>query len=279
MNWQCRWSPTLGELEGTHREIWKTEDYSSNEAPTVFFGVYGLPDFYALWRHKGQRAILWAGSDIQHLKDGYWLEGDRYGWKLEPRPICGWINDNCESWVENEVEKSVLGELGINVVGVVPSFLGDVNAIQPSYTYRQRPRVYASVSGDNFEMYGWDTIERVASSVPEVDFFLYGSGNWTTKHPNVVVRGRVPKEIMNKEIETMQCALRLNEFDGCSEIVVKGALRGQEVISRMPYPFVTTFKKDSGLIYALKQLPKKKKSSYAARKWFLENLNKYPWVS
>ena len=74
MKWQCKWSPTLGELEATHQEVWGTSDYVSDETPTVFFGLYGLPDFYALWRHKGRKCILWTGSDIRHFRDGYWLD-------------------------------------------------------------------------------------------------------------------------------------------------------------------------------------------------------------
>jgi len=61
-----RWSPTLGALEDTPENIWGTEEYNpetDSELPTVFCGLYGLPDFYALWRHKGKKWVWWsAGS-------------------------------------------------------------------------------------------------------------------------------------------------------------------------------------------------------------------------
>ena len=73
--WQCRIAPSLGGgFAGTPNKNWGTCDYKDNKTPTIFFGLYGLPDFYALWRHKGRRAILWAGSDIIHFLNGYWLE-------------------------------------------------------------------------------------------------------------------------------------------------------------------------------------------------------------
>ena len=86
--WQCRWSPTLGALEEGHQDIWGTDDYTDIERPTVFFGVYGLPDFYTLWRHKGKKAILWAGTDIQHFRKGYWLEDNENGLKITSMPMC-----------------------------------------------------------------------------------------------------------------------------------------------------------------------------------------------
>src|SRR3990167_9349833 len=101
---------------------------------------------------------------------------------------------------------------------VCPSFLGDVNKFKVTYKWAKRPKVYLSVSGDEFEKYGWDVVERIADKC-NVDFYLYGNRKkWKTNQKNIVVRGRVDKEIMNKEIEEMQCGLRPLEFDGCSEI-------------------------------------------------------------
>src|SRR5210317_1709798 len=74
---RCRWSPTLGELEDTAENIWGIKEYNpetDKDKPCVFFGLYGLPDFWALWRHRGKKWILWAGSDIIHFQNGYHLE-------------------------------------------------------------------------------------------------------------------------------------------------------------------------------------------------------------
>ena len=171
---KCRWSPTLGDLEGTAEETWGTTPYNpetDRDEPCVFFGVYGLPDFYTLWRHKGKRWILWAGSDILHLKNGYWLdsEGEIH---LPYTDMARWINTYCENWCENTREQAVLLSMGIEAQ-VCPSFLGDVKQFQLSY--KPGNKVYASVSGDNFNLYGWYEIEQLAPKHPDIEFHLYGN--------------------------------------------------------------------------------------------------------
>src|SRR3990167_6102529 len=73
--WQCKWSPTLGELEATHQEVWGTKEYQWNNKPTVFMGIYSMNDVWALWGHRGRKAVLWCGGDLLRLtKTGYWLD-------------------------------------------------------------------------------------------------------------------------------------------------------------------------------------------------------------
>src|SRR3990167_7521613 len=122
--WQCRVSPTLGALEGTHSEAWGTREYANDTDPTVFMGLYGLPDFYALWRHGGEKHILWCGTDIIHFVNGYWLE-DQGNIRLSPRPLIAWLNKNCQSWAENEVEAKALNMAGGKTKKISPSFFGD----------------------------------------------------------------------------------------------------------------------------------------------------------
>lgn len=82
---------------------------------------------------------------------------------------------------------------------------------------------------------------------------------------------------MNTEIKNMQCGLRLNEFDGASEITVKAVLQGQHAISRIPYPYVQSYQGDDGLIKELNLLTSLKGANIAGRDWWLKNLNQYPW--
>lgn len=270
--WQCRWSPTLGALEDTHQNVWGTMEYAWDDQPTVFFGVYGFPDFYALWRHRRHRAILWAGTDILHFIDGYLLEK---GNPIEPMSLARWINNNCESWVENQAEKAVLESYGI-FSKVCPSYLGDVN-LPISYEWSERPKVYLSVSGNEFNKYGWDVVEKIAHKV-DVEFYLYGNTKkWISKHKNVVVRGRIPKEEMNKEISKMQCGLRPLAFDGFSEILAKSVLWGQYPISLIPYPHITKYLTNGQLISKLKQLKHKKEPNIEAAEYYRRTINKYPW--
>ena len=149
--WQCRVAPSLGGgFEGTPKTCWGTEEYKDLNTPTVFFGCYGLPDFYEIWKHKGKKAILWAGSDITNIINGYWLE-DGGGIRLDSEPISEWINKYCDNYVENEIEQDALQKIGIEA-RVVPSFLGKFKHYNIEYQWSPEPKVYTSVSGNEFKL-------------------------------------------------------------------------------------------------------------------------------
>ncbi len=268
----CRIAPSLGALEGDPNEVWGTQPYYDKlhrDEPTVFFGLYGLPDFYTLWRHRGKKWILWAGSDIRHFVSGYWLD-DTGVLKVTPKPLAKWINTYCESWVENEVEQAELKRIGI-YSHVCPSFMGNVEAYGIQYRPSARPRVYASVSGDDFVLYKWAEIDQLALNHPEIEFHLYGNTQpWAAVSSNVVVHGRVPKEQMNSETQQMQGGLRLLEFDGFSEVIAKSVLWGQWPISTIPYPHTLRVSEIGSLV-------NRQQNNLAGAVYYRVQLNKYPW--
>lgn len=268
--WQVRWSPTLGELEDTHQKVWGTDNYTDDIRPTVFFGCYGLPDFYTIWRHKGEKHILWAGTDITHFDKGYWLE-DGGGIRLMSSPLATWINKHCVNWVENSVEAKVLREWGIQA-HVVPSFLGDVKKFEVSF--KPGNKLYTSVSGDNFKLYGWHLLIDLALNNPNIEIHCYGNKTdyFGAMPNNLIVHGRVPKEQMNAEISEMQGALRLTEFDGFSEIIAKSILMGQYPVSLIEYPHMLKLDQISEIL--TKTTP-----NYEGRNYYIKQLNNYPWNS
>lgn len=278
-NWRYRWAPSLGDgFSGTAETAWGIEEYFPEidfENPTVFCGLYGIKDFMAAHSHKGKRYIWWTGSDIIHFVNGYWLD-ENGEIRVNPWPLAEWLNKYCENWCENVVEQKALESMGIKA-NVCPSFLGDINDFKITYKWSHRPKVYASVSGDDFTLYKWDLIEKIAGKC-DVDFYLYGNKKeWKTKHKNVIIRGRVTQEQMNKEIADMQCGLRALSFDGCSEIVVKGGMMGHYVISKIPYPNALTYNTEEELIYLINSLKERKNPNIQFRNWLLDNINKYPW--
>lgn len=269
MTFQCRTAPSLGSgFAGTPAKVWGTTEYKNDTDPTVFFGLYGLPDFYALWRHKGPKYILWAGTDITHFRKGYWLD-DRGIIRLDPPPLARWIADNCHSYVENTVEEEELKSFGITST-VVPSFLGDVAKFKLSWKSSPTTKLYTSVSGDDFSLYGWDKIEFLSDDYPEVEFHLFGNNQpWYTDRPNIFVHGRVTQAEMDKEIKKMTGALRLTEHDGFSEIIAKSVLWGQWPVSPyIEYPHVAM---------SVDEILKKTEANIAGRDYYLKNLNAYPW--
>jgi len=273
---KVRVAPSIGELERTFEEAWDLETYNpetDQNEPTVFVGLYGLPDFFALWRHKGEKYIFWCGSDIRHFKKGYWLDDNEWGARLDYKPLANWINKHCKSWVENELEMQVLAWLGIKA-NICPSFLGDISKYDISYKWSNKPKVYTSVSGDDFELYGWDKIPKLAKENPDMEFHCYGTSSYIPlmEFQNVFIHGRVPKEKMNEEIKNMQGALRLVEFEGFSEIVAKSILWGQWPISLIEYPFMLSIDGNG-----LELLKNKKEPNVEGREYYFKILNQFPW--
>ena len=257
--WQCRISPTLGGgFAGTPNDVWGTRDYENDQDPTVFMGVYGLPDFYALWRHKGIKEVFWCGSDIRHFIKGYWLE-DEGRVKLSRTAmfdLAHWMDRNCGHWVENQLEREALKDFGVTA-RIAPSFLGNVDNF-PVQKIKYPNRYYSSVSGNDFEVYGWEKVNLIAEQNPKNKYYLYGNTVPWEAPKNVVVRGRLSQQDMDKEIKEMAGAIRMTKFEGFSEIVAKSVLWGQKPISLIEYPFL---------------------KAENPREELLKVLNKYPWVS
>jgi len=273
---QCRVAPSLGALEGSNFDVWGTREYYSEDRPAVFFGLYGLPDFYALWRHVGTKWILWCGSDITHFQNGYWLE-EGGGIRVDSQPLAEWINKNCDNWVENEVERQALADMGIDSK-VCPSFMGNVDDYGVEFKYNDRPNVYLSANEGREVEYGWNLVEEIADKC-DVDFHLYGSDTWTTKHHNVFIHGRVTKREMNNDVMHMQCGLRLNEtMDGFSEITAKSILWGQHplVWAAYKYPHLKSFKDEAELVKRLNELTNET-LPHPYRDHYKQAINKYPW--
>jgi hypothetical protein len=132
----------------------------------------------------------------------------------------------------------MLKDIGIESK-IVPSFLGDINKFDISFIKTDPVKLYTSVSGDDFDLYGWYDIQEIAEKNPDVEFHLYGNKrDFNISANNVFVHGRVSKEQMNEETKSMTGALRLTEFDGFSEILCKSILWGQYPVSRIKYPFM-----------------------------------------
>lgn len=277
-------APSLGSLEGTPEETWVTPEYSwwsNRHHPCVFFGIYDLRDYLALWWHRGGGYILWAGSDLRNLRDGFAFNDGKLKWlsKALRGLLTRWIVrlvSKYQNWVENAWEGSILASYGIPY-NECPSFMGGTGSYEVSYASGPVTNVYLSASEGRQEEYGWGIVERIANWLPNHRFHLYGAP-WKTRHGNVVIHGRVPKDRMNEEIKGYQIGLRLNETDGFSEILAKAVLMGQYVIGKVKHHHIPSFENDMDLILQLNAMAGNKEPN-PARAWYLENLNAYPWNS
>lgn len=138
---------------------------------------------------------------------------------------------------------------------VCPSFLGDINKYKPQ-KIKKEFRYYASVSGNDFKLYGWDKINKLAKKAINVKYYLYGNTIPWEAPKNVIVRGRVSQKEMDEETKSMTGAIRLIPFEGFSEILAKSILWGQKPISEIPYDFL---------------------EAKNPRKELLKIVNMYPW--
>lgn len=245
--------------------------------PTVFFGMYDLRDYLALWLHRGPAWVLWAGSDIMNLKNGFIFNDGKLKGLSKLLKGNWWvlrILKKAKHWVENAKEGRALEELGLRLAGICPSFMGNKRAYPVSFVPNKK--FFVSCGRGRQVEYGFQTIENIAGRLPDVTFVLYGD-DWKTKHPNVIVRGRVTNEEFNEEIKEMHGSIRLNEFDGASEVMVKSVLMGQYPIARVGHPLVDGYEDEEDLIEKIKNISKEIKPNIIARNYFLRILNDFPW--
>lgn len=281
---KLRIAPSLGELDGDPNKAWNTEPYNpktDKEKPMVQFGMYDLRDYLAVWRHSGRKWILWAGSDIVNFQRGFVFNDGKLKmlsqiFKGNFANLVRNIANDCENWVEDKDERDRLASMGIKSC-VCPSFVGKIEDYPVCYKWEVRPQVYVSGHRNREGEYGFDFVEELAMLVPECDFHIYGA-DWQSQEENVICHGFVPKEQFNAEIKKYHCGLRLNLWDGFSEITAKSALMGQYPITRLEYPLIPNFKTIDELAKLLKSLPDMYEPNYVASEHYRLALNKYPWV-
>src|SRR3990167_4550292 len=141
---QCRIAPSLGALEGHPNDVWGTTPYVSRSQPTVFFGLYDMRDYIALFRHQGKKDILWAGSDLRNLVNGFMLNDGklkvasqllrRFSPVTQSRFMMWFVRElrEAEHYVENEFEAGQLGLMDIEC-RITPSFMGNVRDYEIEY--------------------------------------------------------------------------------------------------------------------------------------------------
>lgn len=262
---KLRCSKAVWSFKKKAEKIWKLEEYDplkDKGKPTVFFGLYTLDDYEAVNCHEGKRYVFWCGADIlASLRD------------QKVRLII----QGCEveHFCENQLEADELKTIGIEA-NVSPSFLEDIEDFPICFKPSKNPQVFLSSHPDRDKDYGIDIVLKIASIVPSVGFHIYGIER--ESFGNIHYHGIVSNKEFNKDIRNYHCGLRLNEHDGCSEIMIKSLLMGQHPISRISYPFVTNYRTEKELVDLLVDLQNITEPNTEARKFWVNNLNKYPWI-
>lgn len=212
-------------------------------SPALFFGIYSPRDARRYFFHLGPKTAVWCGADILRLtrRRAWFVRGGRH--------VC-----------ENEVEQAALRKRGINAE-VRPLFFGQADAYTESYVPSDTPHVFLSAHPGREREYGVDLVEQIAPEFPHITFHVYGITG--TDRENVRYHGHVREEFFDAETSAMQAGIRLNTFDGCSEVMAKALLRGQYAFSVIPYYGVPS----NNLRGFLKELPTMKEPNPYSNIW------------
>ena len=224
----------------------------------VFFGLYHWVDYLKFLIHLGPKSVFWCGSDLLQLK--HWVVH---------------FLQSADHYVENDVERERLLRYQV-VAEVRPSFVDEI--LEISFKPSKTPHVFMCCHREREDEYGMELVNRIAARVPKTTFHIYGIkvGRFS---PNIIYHGKVPEKQFNEEIKQYQAGIRLNEFDGNSEVTMKSVLMGQYPITRIKYPHIDHCETTEGLIGLLRELKNKKGPNYGAREFWLNNINKYPWTT
>ena len=261
---KLRVSSSIAPFREKAEKVWGLERYCFPRdifKSVVMFGLYHWADYFHYLAHRGEKTVVWAGSDILNLKT---------------RPYLARFFRKATHYVENEVEKNALRMKGIEAE-VRPSFLEDVNDFPVSFKPSENPQVYLSCNKGREEEYGFDLIMKISYKVPEITFHLYGCQKCQNRG-NIIFHGRVPPEQFNREIRNYQCGLRTNFRDGFSEITAKSVLLGQYPITRIKYPMIDNYETEEELIKLLKELKNKTEPNIKARDFWRANVNNYDFI-
>lgn len=262
---KIRISLSVGGFNEKVCKTWGIEEWQGMDdldQDVLFFGMYTLHDYDALWYHTGKKTIFWCGSDILNL-----TQVPEFQRRLRLYEI--------DHYTETSQEADLLASVKIKAK-IVPSFLEDVNDFPITWKPSKTPHVFLSGHPNREEEYGFDLVKAIAPSLPEFTFHLYGVKGESTA--NVIYHGNVKNEQFNKDIQKYHCGLRPNEQDGFSEIPIKAILNGGYAITRKNLPHMEPYMSPEQLIDKLKKLKEFKEPNLEAREYWIAKLNDYPWV-
>jgi hypothetical protein len=266
-------------------QTWNLKEWEGINDPDqdlLFFGIYNDRDWCVFDNFKGNKYVLWAGTDItQVLKD---YERKRI---LKNYP-------ETKHYCENDLEAKELMSIGLNPE-VIPSFLDDVNKFTISFKPTKTPHIFICGHDAREEEYGLGVIKRIAPKLPDAVFHVYGisktSSYFSTsgilqdnsdidfENSNVRYHGKVSEEQFNEEIKNYHCGLRTNEHDGFSDVVAKSILLGQYPITKIPYDKIWSYTTEDELVAQIEKIKTMTEPNIEARDYYLQKFNKFPWLN
>jgi hypothetical protein len=180
-------------------------DYSDENKPSIFFGIYRLNDVNTLATHKSNRMVIWCGSDA--------LKVDRFATKIKSLKNVKHIA--ISSFVKNSLLKHGIESV---LIPVTPK-KGE------KCTLPRGENIYFYMGGGedrHRKFYGGDIVDMLKVLLP------YKIIEVTNKSYN--------EEDLKKIYESCFIGLRLTKHDGCSNTVCELGLMGRKCLHNGDIP-------------------------------------------
>lgn len=253
-------SSSISNWEDKIRKRYRLKNYvwwRDYNKPVVFFGFYKPKDWLKFFLHRGEKTIVWCGSDCFQVGLLFRLLK-----KVKAKHIC-----------ESGVEWGVLTLALQQDIIKQPLFFGNTNGYNISYKQQKNQGVFIHINTRAEKESGYFEIKRVAYEVPEITFHIYGRIRKRKCPDNIKFHGHVSEKRFNKEIQNYQASLRLHEFDGFADTTAKSVLMGQYPITRIKYPLIDHAPDEKTVIKKLRELGSKTKPNHKARNYYIKIFN------
>lgn len=192
------------------------EQYRNPSSPALFLGTYFKSDVDTMARHRGPGYVFWNGADAVHLgKNPEWVRVLR-GLPLGHATHHDGLADEVGALLDVPVEVSPTlfrdpMDYPIMFVPSVPRdyFMNTHEGRHAEYGVPEALALFETLDPSGFRL------------------FIFGDRPAMSRPENVQYCGRWPETAMDRACSMMHGALRLNEHDGTSQIVLKSRLWGQ----------------------------------------------------
>ena len=247
---------------------WNLEKWQGWQDPdkeVLFFGMYEKRDYDVYHNCEGKKTIFWCGSDILMML------GDPEVTRIAKE------NPETEHWTETNQQAEELARVGIKAK-VCPSFLANVNDYPLSFQIplpNEKWKIWLSGHPNREKEYGFEDAKEIAKMFDNIEIHFYGVDGESTE--NVIYHGFVPEEQLDKEIRKYHSAMRGNQHDGVSEVVIKSLLLGQYPITKLPYERVWQYNNIGELAKYVVELQTKVTPNYEPRVKWMKAINQFPW--
>lgn len=200
---------------------WKTD----RDKPAMFW-LYTEDDYKYLAQHAGKKFVCWHNADVIALAN-----------KFAGKHINTVRDQSIKHICLNHITQAELAAMGIHAE-LRYIFWGDTEKYQPVSHFTKD--VYMCANPGRGIEYGEAIFNALAWQFPEWTFHIFGIDPLVQVYcDNVKYYGWIPEEEMDEITKNFVMCIRYNRHDGFPQIVCKALLRGQGVITTIPYDGLT----------------------------------------